>query len=226
MSTRPRLRRAAAGHLLDGGHEGGPAPLADLLAAAAAPAHPGELAGRRATAEAFRAHRDAVPQPRRRSMLKTALAKALTVKAAAIAAVAVGGGVALAATTGVLPNPLNGATGKPSASRSAKPSHSPGAKGSPSPNLEGLCKAYAAKPDGERGKALESPAFQALVTAAGGLDKVTDYCVTLLPSAKPTGPGAKPSTPTGGKPSTKPSGVPTVKPTDHPGAPTVTPSHR
>ncbi|NUR69384.1 MAG: hypothetical protein HOU81_01045 [Hamadaea sp.] len=223
MSTRPRLRRSVAEHLLDGATDAGPPPLAELLAAAAAPAHPGELAGRQAVTQAYRAHRDAVPLPRRRSMLKTALAKALTVKAAAIAAVAVGGGVALAATTGVLPNPL-GTTGKPSASHSPKPSHSPGAKGSPSPNLEGLCKAYAAKPDGERGKALESPAFQALVTAAGGLDKVTDYCVTLLPSSKPSAPGAKPSTP--GKPSTKPSGAPTVKPTDHPGAPSGTPSHR
>jgi len=220
--SEPRLRRGAAEQLLDGATEAGPAPLAAMLAAAAAPAHPGELAGRRATAEAYRAHLAAVALPGRRSMLKTALAKALTVKAAAIAAVAVGGGVALAATTGVLPNPLNGSSGQPSASHSPKADHSPGAKGSPSPNLEGLCKAYAAKPEGERGKALESPAFQALLTAAGGQDKVTEYCTALLPSTKPSTPGAKPSTPPGGKPST----VPTVKPTDHPTGPTATPSHK
>jgi len=140
-------------------------------------------------------------------MLKTALAKTLTVKAAAIAAVVVGGGVAVAAGTGALPNPL----GKPAASHSAKPDHANSAKGSPSPSLEGLCKAYAAKPDGERGKALESSAFQALITAAGGLDKVADYCTTLLPSAKPGG----------GKPSDLP-----AKPTDHPAGPVATPSHK
>jgi hypothetical protein len=154
-------------------------------------------------------------------MIKTALLKLLTVKAAAIATVAVGGGVALAATAGVLPNPL-GTANKPSASHSAKPDHSPGAKGSPSPNLAGLCNAYAAKPEGERGKALQSPAFQALITAAGGQDKVTDYCTALAPSAKPN---PKPSTPSGGKPSARPNVVPSAKPTGHPGKPTPTPSH-
>jgi hypothetical protein len=155
-------------------------------------------------------------------MLKTSLAKLLTLKAAAIATVAVGGGVAMAATAGVLPNPLSAASSKPSASHSAKPDHSTGAKGSPSPNLAGLCKAYAAKPEGERGKALQSPAFQALITAAGGQDKVTDYCTALVPGAKPT---VQPSTPSGGKPSTRPNGAPSAKPTGHPGRPTPTPSH-
>jgi hypothetical protein len=153
-------------------------------------------------------------------MLKTALVKMLTVKAAAVAVVAVGGGGAALAAAGVLPNPLSAASGKPTAA-SAKPSHSAGPHGSPSPNLEGLCKAYAAKPDGERGKALESPAFQALLTAAGGQDKVTDYCMTLLPSAKPS------SRPGGGKPSTAPGGAPSPrsKPTGHPGAPSTSPAH-
>lgn len=155
-------------------------------------------------------------------MLKIALAKALTVKAAAVAAVVVGGGVALAAT-GVVPNPL-GNSGKPAASHSPKPEHSNAAQGQPSPNLEGLCKAYAAKPEGERGKALESPAFQALITEAGGLDKVTEFCTTLLPSAKPT---VKPSTPGGGKPSSVPGGGgPSAKPTERPGGPTVSPSRK
>jgi len=154
-------------------------------------------------------------------MIKIALAKLLTVKAAAVAAIALGGGVALAATTGVLPNPLNTNSGKPSATHSGQPSHSPGAKGSPSPNLEGLCKAYAAKPTGERGKALESPAFQALITAAGGVDKVTDYCTTLLPSAKPSKPAGRPSGSPAGAPVS-----PEAQSTDHPAGPSATPSHR
>jgi len=153
-------------------------------------------------------------------MLKIALAKLLTVKAAAIATVAVGGGVAVAATAGALPNPFDAAPSNASASHSAKPDRTTGPHGPPSPSLAGLCKAYAAKPDGERGKALESPAFRALISAAGGPEKVTDYCIALLPSAKPM---AKPSTPAGGKPSTRPTGVPTMKPTGHPGKPSATP---
>lgn len=151
-------------------------------------------------------------------MLKFALAKLLTIKAAAIATIAVSGGVALAATTGALPNPFGAAPGKPAASQSAKPQHSNAPKGSPAPNLDGLCKAYAAKPDGERGKALESPAFQALIGAAGGQENVADFCATRLPSPKPS----KPAT---GKPSTVPNGAPSVKPTGHPVKPSTAPSH-
>jgi|RhiMetdeSRZDD1v2_1073273.scaffolds.fasta_scaffold51291_5 hypothetical protein len=158
-------------------------------------------------------------------MLKFALAKLLTVKAAAIATIAVGGGgVAVAASTGALPNPFDAAAGKPATAQSAKPENSNHPKGSPSPNLDGLCEAYAAKPDGERGKALESPAFQALNTAAGGIDKVADYCAALVPSTGPTRPSAKPSTPAGGKPSQAPAVVPSAKPTGHPAKPSPVPS--
>lgn len=226
MSThRPRIDRDAAERLLDGAGraQAGAEPLPTLLAAAAAPAQPGELAGWQAAAAVFRAHRAPVRQPRRRFMLKIALAKLLTVKAAAVAALAVGGGgVALAASTGVLPNPLSAASGTPtSAHASGQPTHSAGPHGSPSPSLEGLCKAYSAMPSDKSGKALESPAFQALITAAGGQDKVTDFCKTLLPSAKPTRPG-------GGAPSAKPSAPPagaSTAPSASRPAPTPTPSH-
>ncbi|RSM56763.1 hypothetical protein DMH04_56720 [Kibdelosporangium aridum] len=80
--------------------------LSGLFAAASAPARAGELAGEQAALAAFRAARLAsVPRLRRRWMLiKTALAKLLTVKVAATAVTAVAaGGVAVAAATGNLP---------------------------------------------------------------------------------------------------------------------------
>ena len=68
----------------------------------------------------------------------------------------------------------------------------PGAAGShasasPSPSLRGLCVAYLANGIAG-GKRIDNPAFSALVTAAGGKDKVITYCVTLLSEPHPTGP--------------------------------------
>jgi hypothetical protein len=181
--------------------------LADRLAMASAAAFPGELAGEDAAAAAFRAaaSADLAPQPGRRRMFKTAvLAKLLTLKAAAIAVAAVSlGGVALAATTGVLPNPL--APQNPGHSTDA-----PGRQGSPatpSPSLVGLCTAYLAGAGADHGKALESPAFSALITAAGGNDKVDAYC---------TGIGV--TTPGSGHESGEATTHPTGEPTSHPGA--------
>lgn len=78
-------------------------PVADLFAAAAVPARPSELTGEEAAVQAFRdAHLAPESTPRRRSALRGIL-----VKASAFAAVAVigGGGVAVAAGTGHLPDP-------------------------------------------------------------------------------------------------------------------------
>ncbi|GLY65126.1 hypothetical protein [Amycolatopsis taiwanensis] len=52
----------------------------------------------------------------------------------------------------------------------------------PNPSLDGLCRAYTSGAGAEHGKALDSPAFTALITAAGGKDKVADYCTSLLPT--------------------------------------------
>src|SRR3569833_4766450 len=100
--------------------------------------------------------------------------------AAAVGAVCVLGGVATAAVTGALPLPAGGAAPAPSTSRPAPsaavplatsattwprdesgPAHPPAP--SPSPSLVGLCHAYRAGDKAEPGKALESPAFTALV---------------------------------------------------------------
>jgi PT repeat len=235
MSThRPRrIDRTTAEQLLRGepvDPTGGPDPLAALLAAAAAPARADELAGEYAALAAFReAHLGPVLQPRRTSMIKTALAKLLTVKlAAAAVGVTTLGGVALAAGTGTLPTsprhetttshpkPAH-ATGKPSTA----PTHESKSKASPSPSLFGLCHAYTAGAGSEHGKALESPAFTALITAAGGKSNVAAYCTAVIAA----GPGKSGTHPTG-KPTTQPTDHPTGKPTDHPtGGPTTRPSN-
>jgi hypothetical protein len=208
-------------------------------------ARPDELLGEEAALAAYRAaNLGPVPQPRRRSMRETALAKLLTLKAAAAAAVVITatGGVALAASSGVLPNTSNGGapTAKPSAHATGKPSTADTKKAgsaSPSPSLVGLCRAYAAA-GSDRGKALESPAFQVLVNTAGGRDQVAGYCEGVLaghdaaetstgnaPTARPsraptTRPSAAPDSHPSGPPATKPTGgagsrptVPTAPPT-------------
>jgi hypothetical protein len=170
-------------------------------------------------------------------MIKTAVMKLLTVKAATALALAAAGGVAVAATTGTLPTTLTGSehstsgvsaasshhAGRPSARPSAKDNDNgrdgdkdgkqngdqngkqngdqngkgpEGANGSPSPSLVGLCHAVNAGNKDDQGKALENPAFRALVTAAGGKAKVDAFCATLLASAS-AAPKEHPSHPAG-----------------------------
>jgi hypothetical protein len=204
--------------------------LGEHLAAATAPGRPEELAGWPAVLAAFRAaHPQPVADQRRKPVLKTWLTKLLTVKAAAVLAVAAtGGGMALAASSGALPNPLadkpavTPSTGHDSGRPGATPSH-PDGKGPsalPSPSLVGLCHAYEAGAGADHGKALESPAFTALIIEAGGKDKVDGYCKALL--ATSPGNGAGPSShPTG-----EPGDAGTQHPTAHPsGAPASHPSH-
>jgi hypothetical protein len=229
-----RINRDSAERLLSAAAvepRGVPDALIHLLAAARAIAQPAELAGESAAMDAFRAVLlGPTPHPRRRSMLQTALAKFLTLKvaAAAVVTVAATGGVALAATNGALPDALSNhsPTAKPSAHStaddSAKPSASTGAKGSPSPSLVGLCRAYQAGAGDNPGKALENPAFTALITAAGDKDKVTAYCGSLLAaqkSAHPTpknGPGGAPTTHPTGKADSHPTGAPVGRMTPTP----------
>jgi hypothetical protein len=157
--------------------------LADVLAAAAPPADEGELAGEQTAVAAFRAAHLAPPlQVRRRSMIKTTVAKLLTAKiGAAVAAATIVGGVATAAATGTLPAGLGGSTAG-SSSPSTTSTHDQAADhgSSPSPSLVGLCHAYSAGEKSEHGKALDSPAFTALIKAAGGKDQVPGYCAHLL----------------------------------------------
>ena len=124
-------------------------------------------------------------------MIKTTVAKLVTVKVAMILAATSAGGVALAATTGVLPNPLSE---DPPASHSTPDTEHPGTQhpgqGAPSPSLDGLCTAFLAGAGAERGRALENPAFTALITAAGSQQDVESYCSTLVstPTTRPARP--------------------------------------
>ena len=235
---RYRLNRNAAEQLLRGESASGPASqladhyaLASLLAVAAAPEANRELAGEAEAVTAFRrAHLGPATQPRRPSMSAT---KLLVAKAVLVAAGVSGGGIALAAATGHMPANL---TGKPAAASSAAAATHTPARGestshpaaSPSPSLRGLCQAYTAHAGHDTGKSLDSPAFTALVTAAGGKDSVTTFCTSLLA----THPGNAPTSHPTGKPSshptqantTHPTGKPSELPTDHPtGKPTPHP---
>ena len=233
MSTHQprRVDRDTAEHLLAGvpavRHRVGP--LGAYLAAAAAPGQPQELAGGPEAMAAFQAaHLQPAAQQRRTSMIKTWVAKLLTVKAAALLTVTAAGGMALAATTGALPNPLADtpattpspahATGRPTTT----PSH-PGGRPSvmPSASLLGLCHAYTAGAGADHGKALTDPAFTDLITAAGGTAEVTTFCATILASAHAA------SHPAGPADTTHPTGPPTGTPANsHPtGPPSSHPSH-
>ena len=87
----------------------------------------------------------------------------------------------------------------------------------PTPEFKGLCRAFQATDHSAHGSSLDSAAFTALATEAGGADKVATYCVALIGEPKDTGkPTDKPS-PTG-----KPTDQPTTKPS--PGKPTDKPS--
>jgi hypothetical protein len=224
--------------------------LTAVLRAATAPTHPEELVREEMTSAAFvdAAQLATANPPRRPSMLKTTLAKILTVKAAIIFATVGSTGVVLAAgATGALPQPWSDTPASPPAtSRSANPPAPPSitptgrpsdagtpADEAPAPSMTGLCQAYEEQVKEAPGKALDSSAFSALITAAGSADKVPTYCdsltTTTRPSGKPsdlptpTAPGSdahgvsptvpsKPHTPASSAPATDPRGGATTPP--------------
>jgi hypothetical protein len=128
-------------------------------------------------------------------------------KAAVAAAGAVGlltTGVAFA-SSGHAPwsGPSAGSAASSHASDPTHPTHSTdpsesddpsdGSSASTGPNehaFPGLCRAYLSGNKTEHGQALASPAFAALVTAAGGADNVATFCGDLT-----TGPSGHPSHP-------------------------------
>ena len=159
-------------------------PVADLLAAVSAPARGRELAGEAEAVAAFRvAHLRPITRPRRSSMSVT---KLLVAKAVLAAVGVSGSGVALAAATGHLHAGIGGSPASGSASASAAATSSSKTHGnsnspSPSPSMRGLCRAYTSR-GSNPGKALDNPAFSALIRAAGGKDNVSAYCTRELAS--------------------------------------------
>lgn len=213
-----------------------------LLIDASLPAQPGELTGLVAALNAY-AYESRSAGPRSSVLARLLAAKLL------IATLAAGslGGVALAASAGDLPAPLQDVAH--AAVPAAPASHGKGAEHdkaqhsadqdspaapsgtttltpslAPSPSLVGLCHAYAAGVKDSSGKALDNPAFTVLVTTAGSKDAVTGYCKTLLAGTHPR-PSARPTLPS--HPTTKPThpGHPTGKPATHPTGKPTHPAH-
>lgn len=166
--------------------------LAELLAAASAPATADELAGEAAVLAAFRAaHPQRIAQPRRRPMFQAVVARLVTAKVAAAAAataVVLAGGVALA-VTGVLPTPgtgpdrdLGAAPSAPSAPP-ADPPRQPDAA-----QVKQLCALLMAglveyRTDPEGSWHVGVPALRRLVEMTGIQDpsEVLNMCAELLP---------------------------------------------
>ncbi|WP_433549729.1 hypothetical protein ACQP08_16985 [Micromonospora zamorensis] len=202
-------------------------PVARLLAAAAGPGLPRELAGEDAAVAAFRAAR-ADPAP---SAPHRPRGRRLTAGAAAwigaVAVTATAGAAFAAVSQDWVPDPgapeptRTSPTPGQGSPRSGEPSRSPSSTGTPSPrppspgtpsapgappahtapggSLHGLCRAWLAKKPDQRDKALRTPAFERLVTAAGGAGQVEEYCQRLVPEEKPSEPAkvTPPPPPTG-----------------------------
>lgn len=227
--TVERLLDGTAVDLQDGRH-----PLVPLLSAVRAAPDPGELAGE---AAAVRAYQMAllgspltVPAVRRRGFALTGLGLRAALAGLLVAGT---GGVALAATGGVLPNPLRPPTASTAPSPSTPtPAGSPtGGTGpgsvppagterpDPAGSVAGLCEAYRAEVQENPGRALDNPVFGDLVGAAGGRDQVPGYCDRVLGGK--TGRPDPRTTPTG-----RPGTPPTVRPTDRATQPPTPPTGR
>jgi hypothetical protein len=232
----PRMDRDIAARLVDGRDAG---PVAVVLRAAAAPAHAEELAGEDTAVAAFRSA-GLAPVPGRPSVFRRTLTKALVVKGVLALAIAGSTGVVLAASEGALPVPWSDrqdeapghstATVTPTTPKPGNPDPKAPAgdaddgkrhAATPDPSVAGLCDAYTA--GGE--KNLDNPAFGALADAAGGRDRIPEYCETVEASGPsvpadpdlPDVPGAVPTDPGQGADQGRTPDVPT--PTGHPSEP-------
>jgi hypothetical protein len=168
--------------LLDGRLDPGSAPpgyggVARLLAAAAAPAAPEELAGEQQALAQFAAVHSRPPT--RASRRNAVPSKLFTMKAAAAALVAVlsVGGVA-AAATGLLPGRAHHVADRaPATTAASTAGHGVGAAVADLDTArQGLCRAWQAGEGTDHGRRTDSEAFQALAAAAGGADNVAAYC--------------------------------------------------
>ncbi|GAA3762723.1 hypothetical protein [Micromonospora maritima] len=128
-----------------------------------------------------------------------------------------GGGVAVAAATGNLPGsigapaPTDDAIGgsRPAAgpiptTHRGGPGVSPTAVATDPAATAGLCTAYRRLSEPERGRALDTPAFAGLISAAGDAGRVPGYCADLLHDSGT--PGADGFPPTAGSGPPRPGG--------------------
>ncbi|MEU8316512.1 hypothetical protein [Micromonospora sp. NPDC048887] len=159
-----------------------PPGLVAVLAAVRAAPGAGELDGEAAAVAAFHAARRV-----RRRRVRLAARVAVSALAACLTS-----GVAIAATGD--PRPAARPPVPPGVPAPPTPPARPGPPaGTPAPRTpqpsapSGLCVAYRALAEKERGRALAAPAFTDLVAAAGGRDRVPDYCAGLLAGDDPPG---------------------------------------
>jgi hypothetical protein len=182
----PAVDQDTADRLLTGRLDPADAPpgydaVARLLGAATAPASPDELAGERAVVAEFVAMAGSRPATRtaRRSGKPSKLLRVKAATAIVAAALSIGG-VAAAATTGLLGKPARPvAPQAPSSSGVGPAGHVPGGAagtGLDRARRRGLCRAWQADQGNRAGLREDSAAFRALAAAAGGADKVPAYC--------------------------------------------------
>jgi hypothetical protein len=207
--------------------------LAVLLAQAAAPVKAAELAGEEAAVAAFRDARSAGASGAARPGTAVPRWMHRSVQLAAVAVTATAaGGIALAAGTG--PRSPDPAPTSPGASASpSRPAGTPSGgrgqvagrppAGGAEPSTVGLCRAYRAGAGDAPGRALDNPAFAALIEAAGGRDKVPGYCAAVLTPRPGTGADQGSA-----RPSARPSDRPTRadRPRGRPGPRTTKPNTR
>jgi hypothetical protein len=176
------VERLLAGRLDPADAPAGYAGLARLLAAAAAPAAPEELACEPVMMAEFAAVVLSHPPtlvPRRATMAR----KLFNVKAAAAVLVAVLsiGGIAAAATR-LLPGQAEQAADQAPSTTGAGPAGH-GLRGAAVADIgaakTGLCQAWQADTSRDHGRRAESPVFRALAVAAGGADNVAAYCADV-----------------------------------------------
>ncbi len=181
MSTRRnRIGRRQAERILDA--PTGADEVSGLLRDAATPA---DAPGEAEALAAFRAARASAPSG---VLAPTRVHRKLAVPiAGALGLALAGGGVAFAASQGAhIPlvtrhhaQPTHPAhpTHPVGPTRAASPTEgpTPTAAGTPDPSLRGTCNAWLAHKS-SHGQWSSSPAFSALITAAGGTDEVATYC--------------------------------------------------
>jgi hypothetical protein len=187
---------------------------AAVMAAATAAARRDELDGVESTLDAFRAALAGQPSPPRRPHMLVKFLTVKAVAAVFTGALLVGGVAAAATgslpdaaqriahrVVGVAPAPAGGAHGQEIGDATRKDAGSQGQGNSSGggqagshdsttgPDLtkvdkKGLCNAYMAGKGGVNGGKYDSAAFDALERAAGGADKVADFCkdVTTAPA--------------------------------------------
>jgi hypothetical protein len=225
-SSPPPLDQVTADRLLAGRLDPADAPhgyaaVARLLAAAAAPPGPDELAGEHSAVAEFQAVvRSAPPTPTSRRAGMPSKRFSVKAIAVAVAAVMTIGGIAAAATDR-LPgsarrvadeapattthDPAPATQGAATTRQEAAGSPTGGQKAGTGPDAsgaarDGLCRAWLAGKGGDHGKRDDSPAFQALARAAGGAAKIAAWCKAA--TASQTGRGRGPDGPPG--PTTSP----------------------